>query len=77
LALHLPDGRPPLEARGLIARAPEDGLRGIRFEALSDGDRRRLHRFIFKGQWEAIRASVTPRPRARRPGQARRALGRR
>jgi hypothetical protein len=43
-------GEPPIEGNGHIARASEEGHRGIAFEHLSDDDRRRLVAFIFERQ---------------------------
>ncbi|MDO8211389.1 PilZ domain-containing protein [Conexibacter sp. CPCC 206217] len=42
------EGDPPIEGAGRVARASDEGHRGIAIEQLSDDDRRRLVAFIFE-----------------------------
>jgi hypothetical protein len=48
LRLMTSQGAPPIQAIGVVVRADGESRRGICFKEISDGDRRRLVRFVFE-----------------------------
>jgi c-di-GMP-binding flagellar brake protein YcgR len=48
LRLMTTQGAPPIQAIGVVVRADGESRRGISFKEISDGDRRRLVRFVFE-----------------------------
>jgi hypothetical protein len=52
-----PDG-PPVTGAGTVVRTDPDGSRAIVFDSISDGNRRRLIRFLFDRQREERRRGL-------------------
>lgn len=60
LCLELPDGDPPVEFWGRVARALGSGARGIVYEHVRDADRERIIAYVFDRQREALRLGRIP-----------------
>jgi c-di-GMP-binding flagellar brake protein YcgR len=55
IALRLPDDAEPVDVLVTVVRETERGLRGVRIDAISPADERRLVRFVFDRQRQARR----------------------